>query len=151
MERYVNAQAGIAVEYPSGWHATNRPLTGVVWPPQRLVIASYSLDEIAAGPNCSPTPALEALPPDGALIQLIEYTPMSDQVANPGDFPPRPARFRLDGELLQRSECSGLSHSLAFRDAGRKLQAQVWLGKRGSIETRKQVLTVLDSLDIEAP
>jgi hypothetical protein len=147
--RFVD-KTGIAVDYPPGWHVSTQPLTEVVWPPQRLAAASFSLDGVEPGPNCSPTPAYEAMPSDGALIQLIEYTPNSDPGANPGNFPPRPPHFRLDPEAFQNFECYGESYNLVFADAGRKFQAQVKLGARTSPETVRTLLAVLDSLDISA-
>ena len=53
---------GLAVTYPGSWQATGLSLTAVVWPADRLAVASYPLPEGGPDPDCYPEAALSALP-----------------------------------------------------------------------------------------
>ncbi len=142
-----DTSAGLSISYPAGWDATTRPLTEVLWPPERLAAATYPLDEVEPGSNCAPSPALAALPSDGALLHLFEYT------KRPGDgelkdFPARPARFRLEPGTLLNYECAGLSHAFVFADEGRRFQAHLWFGDQAGRATKAEALAILDSLEV---
>ena len=142
--------AGVSISYPSGWDATTRPLTEVVWPPERLAAATYPLDDIEPGRDCNPGPALAALPRDGALLHLFEYTKRAsgDGDGDARDFPDRPPRFSLEPESLLNYECAGLSYAIVFTDGGRRFQVHVWFGEQAADATRGEALAILDSLRV---
>lgn len=141
--------AGLSISYPAGWDATTRPLTEVVWPPERLAAATYPLLDIEPGSNCAPGPALAALPRDGALLHLFEYTKRASAGSELKQFPDRPPRFRLEPGSLLNYECAGLSHAIVFMDGGRRLQAHVWFGEDAAEPTRAEALEILNSLVVE--
>lgn len=138
---------GITVRYPSGWHLYRPPITSVSSPLDRLLITSY---RARTGGECSPTRAENALPPNGALVYLFEYSVGAGPVlirAQSSGFPPRPHHFAL-GAYAQY-ECWAIpSYLVRFRAAGRLFQAQIALGLHAGTRTRAQVLRVLDSLRV---
>lgn len=141
---------GITVRVPHNWFVTARPLTNVVDPPQRLVVASYPLTQRAADPDCAPTTALARMPSDGVFIFVLEYKPsgaLAGQIRR-ADFPRRPARFRLTH--FARYECFGPSYMLRFRLADRYFQIHVAFGQRAGADERRAALAVLDSLSVKA-
>jgi len=141
--------AGLSIRYPAGWDATIRPLTEVVWPPERLAAATYPLAALERGSNCNPGPALAALPREGALLHLFEYTERAGAPRSAKDFPERPALFRLDPSSLLNYECAGRSYAVVFSDGGRRLQAHVWFGDDATESTRAEALEILNSLEVE--
>jgi hypothetical protein len=144
-----DAQAGISVRYPPGWDATSRALTEVVWPPHRLAIASFPLDEAGVDPDCSPTTVIARLPGDGAFIILFEYTEgAGDQPSWTKDVPGRPAHFELESSSFANYECFGPSYKVQFVEHGRSFQAHISFGDEATGQTRTRALDALDSLKI---
>lgn len=136
---------GISVHYPSGWHATTRPLTAVTSPQEALVVASYPFPRQTIADNCNPTSSLAALPAIGALIFVWEYPPRATPRSS---FPPRPKRFKIGH--LGNPECFGPRTAIvAFRQAGRFFQINITLGRRATSATRATVVRILDSLTIK--
>ncbi len=129
---------------PSGWHAASRPLTRVVEPAQRLALATFPLTQRRPDPGCAPVTAHRRLRQDEAFIFLFEYRASG----SPDAFPPRPRRFELGRR--GRSKCFGDSYVVRFRERGRHFQAHVSLGPQTSQWQRRQVLDVLDSLQVKA-
>lgn len=142
----VDVGHGISISYPVGWHLITRRLTSVASPVQRLAVTSFPLRQRRPDPGCTPATALRAMPAGGAWLYLIEYTGRSRQPL--ASFSPRPARFQLSRSGYRHYECAGQSYLLRFRDAGRELQAQVYLGSRAGATMRAAVLSVLDSLHV---
>jgi hypothetical protein len=149
--RLMDPDLGISVRYPANWHATTSPLTEVMWPPQRLAVASFPIRQPHPDPNCWPQTAHEAMPPDGAFLFVLEYTTGGPASAGLGEglpeFPPRPDHFQLTD--FENFECYRHSYMIRFRDGGRRFQAHVTLGEEATAETRAQALTVLDSLRVD--
>ena len=131
---------GVSVRYPSGWHATSRPLTPVTYPPQVLAVASFPLprEPQTIGNNCGPAATLARMPTTGALILVLEHRAIRQVV-----FPTRPKRFRLSG--FARYECFGPSYLLRFHEAGRSFEIHVVFSPRVGPATRVTVLRILDS------
>lgn len=138
---------GVQLRRPPGWDATSRRLTNVTYPPQLLAIASYPLRRPPAPDGCAPVSALVQMPPDGALIVVLEYAkPYVFGPPRVRDFPPRPKRFRLrPRDFGRRHECFGPGYVMTFREAGRFFQIQVALGRRAGATTRERVRRILDS------
>jgi hypothetical protein len=138
---------GVSVTVPRGWHLLPPPVTGLAYPVDRLLLSSYPA---ARGGNCGPDRAERDLPPDGALIYLMEYRPQVGAVwANyrRSAFPPRPAHFALRQRDLTPAECWTVpSYLIRFRAADRPFQLHVALGPHAAAARRAQVLHALDSL-----
>ena len=80
--------SGITVSYPRGWHLIAPPITSLAYPYDRLLLTSYPATR---GGDCGPTRAENALPADGALIFLLEYsTTPGASSANPKACPSHP-------------------------------------------------------------
>jgi len=143
--------AAISIRYPASWEATTRPLTTTVWPPQRRAIASYLLPRGEPDRQCAPVTAIETMPQDGVLIFLFEYTQPdpAGEVGGVPSVPPRPDRFQLEEQTLDRYECFGWSYLIRFSDRGRTFQAHLFFGPEAGERRRAEALAVLDSLTVE--
>lgn len=120
------------------WRHYDRPLTSVGG--ERLVLGTF---ELAHGPpdeNCTPRPAIDALPPDGAFIYVFEYT--DHRVT----APERSGELRLGPETSY--ECIGRSRMVRWRDRGRDLQAHVALGPRASAALEREARSILNSIQV---
>jgi len=134
------AEDDVSFRYPAGWHVAGFSTTNS---PRRVAVASYSLPENAVEGDCGGSRAVELLPPDGALVILLEY--------GWGRFPGRPAELELaDGELAEY-ECFGRSTMFRFRVGERDFQAHVALGSEAGDETRDRALAILESLAVQEP
>lgn len=141
------AGTGVSVVAPRGWHLIRPPITALTFPAERLLLTSYPTRR---GGNCGPDRAVRDLPRGGALAYLFEYRPQRGDVwehLHRGDFPPRPAHFRLRRRDLGNFECWGVpSYLIHFRAADRPFQLHVALGADTGARRRAQVLRILDSL-----
>ena len=138
---------GITVRYPRGWHLIAPPITSLAYPYDRLLLTSYPA---VPGGDCGPTRAENALPADGALIFLLEYSRTPGSVVGPPtgvSFPPQSAGINLYRSDLANYECSTVpSYLIRFRTAGRLFQAQVALGTHATHARRAEALRILTSL-----
>jgi hypothetical protein len=94
------------------------------------------------------------MPPDGLLLQVVEYPPRSPD----GDplrvrrLPRRPARFTWSDATWASFECAGPSYKFDYRQSGHALQAQVWMHRDAVDPTfRAGALQILDHLREERP
>jgi hypothetical protein len=138
----------VTITVPAGWHVASRRLTSVASPVQRLVVTSFVLRQTRPDRGCGPTTAISEMPRTGAFLFLFEYTGVSQQEL--ATFPSRPSHFRLDPRSYRPYECYGMSYLIRFQDAGRELQAQIYLGSNATSRTRTMLLGVLDSLRVRA-
>jgi hypothetical protein len=138
----VDRQDGIFLLTRPVWSFLEHP-SGPVEPRTVVAIASYPVER---GGRCSPTKALDALPPDGALAWLTEY---SSTQAN--DFPPRPTRFSLDPSSLANYKCSAshATYMFRFQDHGRLFQVHVAFGEHANRTVRDEMLASLSSLVVD--
>ena len=113
------AEAHVEATIPGGWNVIHRPITGVLYPRQVLAAASFPVTFPHSPRGCRPSNVLSQMPADGALLQLIEYTPRA--MSTPwGDTEElrgeRPAATVKEGyranERPQVSPCSWCSHRL---------------------------------------
>jgi hypothetical protein len=142
----------LAVRLPAGWHLLRKPITEVTYPVQVLAATSYLVRPGRPGGNCTPRPVLSQKPPDGVLLEVVEWTKRSDQ-PNLGDFPGRRRPFRLPNRAFSASyECAGgPSYNVPFRDHRRAFQAFTWLNpKRIDPRVRRQAIDLLSSLRFKA-
>lgn len=133
---------GVSFRYPAGWHIAGFSTTNL---PARLAVASYSLSPKSVEGDCGGVAAVRRLPPDGALVLLIDYGRAWKS------FEAAPPRFRLDDGAFAEYECFGPSTMFRFSIRGRDLQAHVALGREAGADIRRQALAVLDSLMVKAP
>ena len=117
--------AGLAVSYPRGWYRPAR-LTKIVYPRERLALASYRLPRNDTIGECQARHSLERIPPDGLFVYLLEFRPLRGKVwaeIRRRDFPPRPTPFRITRRNLQRNMgCyQGPSYARMFRAAASNL------------------------------
>lgn len=143
------AEAHVEATIPGGWNVIHRPITGVLYPRQVLAAASFPVTFPHSPRGCRPSNVLSQMPADGALLQLIEYTPR-DSVGKPvqvPQLPPRPSRFLYKDAAYGRFECAGLSYKFDFEQGGRAFQAQVWFNRKTvAPRLRAEALQILDSL-----
>lgn len=142
---------GISVNYPTGWHLFPPPDTSLSYPFDRMLITSYPTT--TGGGGCSPRRAEAALPANGVLIYLFEYsTSPSGIFTRPGEavFPPKPATFTLPRRPSNYECWTVPSYMIRFRAAGRLFQAHIALGRNVSASRRAQALQVMGSLRVRA-
>jgi hypothetical protein len=142
--------AGLALSYPRGWHRPAR-LTKIIYPRERLALASYPLPRNDTIGECQARRSLKRIPPDGVFIYLLEFRPPRGKVwaeIRRRDFPPRPTHFRITRRNLQRNMgCyQGPSYALMFRAAGRPFRLFVAFGNQASDMRIAQAEAVLNSL-----
>jgi hypothetical protein len=131
-----------------GWHEVDRPLTDVTVPTQIFAAATYPVVLHHRPGRCGPPPSvLAAIPRGGALLQIVEYptrTPDGSPLGVPR-LPRRPARFTWADAAWARYECAGPSFKFDYRQAGRALQAQIWM-HRATVDPRRKAgaLRILD-------
>jgi hypothetical protein len=135
---------------PAGWHEVDRRLTDVLVPTQVFAAATYPIVLHHRPGRCGPPPSVLAeIPPDGALLQVIEYPPRAPDghpIRVPR-LPRRPARFTWSDATWARFECAGPSFKFDYRQAGRALQAQVWMNPTTvDPHLRAGALQILDDL-----
>lgn len=139
--------SGITVRYPRGWHLIAPPITSLAYPYDRLLLTSYPATQ---GGECGPTRAENALPADGALIYLFEYTTTRGSAFGQPkgmSFPPQSAGIELHRSDLGNYECSTVpTYLIRFSTAGRLFQAQVALGTHATPARRAEALRILTSL-----
>jgi hypothetical protein len=132
--------AGISFEHPANWQVTGFSTT--VWP-RRLAVTSYRVPADAVEGDCGGLAAVELLPPDGALVIVIDY----GEVAR---FPPRPSALTLANGELAEYECFGRSSMFRFRVARRDVQAHLAFGDEAGDDARRQALSILSSIELTA-
>jgi hypothetical protein len=130
----------VTVFTPDTWTWREDPVPTLGEP--RILFAAGTWN-FPPGGDCGPQPALEELPPDGALLWLLEYRVPS----NSADFPVRPVRLSLSGEP-EVYECATTrpTYLLRFQDGFRYFQIHVAVGEAASEQTRRDVVDVLNSL-----
>jgi hypothetical protein len=147
---FSDRSAGLSVSYPRGWHRPTR-LTKIIYPRERLTLASYPLPRNDTVGECQARHSLERIPADGVFIYLLEFRPARGQVwaeLRKRDFPRLPTRFRITRADLQHNYgCyDGPSYSLMFRAAERPFRLFVAFGKQASNRRIAQAQNVLNSL-----
>lgn len=129
----------ISFRYPAGWHVTGFSTSNS---PRRLAVTTYAVSPDAVEGDCGGYEAVRLLPPEGALIVLIDYGPRRS-------FAPRPRTLTMrDGEFAEY-ECFGASSMFRFRVGDRGFQAHVAVGSDASNETQERALAVLASLTVD--
>jgi hypothetical protein len=135
---------------PPGWHKVDRPLTGVLIPVQVYAAATFPIALHHRPGQCGPPPpVLAEIPRDGALLQVIEYPPraLDGHPLRVPKLPRRPSRFTWADATWARFECAGPSYKFDYRQAGRALQAQVWMHPSTvGPDLRAGALQILDNL-----
>jgi hypothetical protein len=154
---------GLSVRYPPDWSVAQNPLTNVIVPRELVALSTYPLRGGGKGGGpCAAKSDLEAIPPDGALIWLLEYRPLRGDVwadLRRSSFPPRPQRFELARDDLQPNSCltgvgyapraSGpLVYTTTFRAADRPLQLSLVFGERVTDTRLAEVEEILKSLEL---
>jgi len=133
-------QADLAWTLPAGWSAVGPRLTAVGDPAHRLAAATFALRQTTPDRTCAPETARRQMPPDGALVLLLENREFIKA-------PQRPPRFRLGPRV--NLECFGLGRTVVWAEQGRAVQAVVMYGPRAGAERRRQAEALLDSLVVQ--
>lgn len=131
---------------PPGWHRIQRPITSVISPRQLLAAATYPIVFAHRPESCQPRAAVNQMPADGVLLQIIEYVP--PRSGRPLRLPRRPRRFSYEDAVYAPFECAGRSFQFAYEQGGHALQAQVWM-KLATVDPhyRAEALRILDNFD----
>jgi hypothetical protein len=138
-------EAPVSVDLPSGWIEKGDPVPG---PSAPRVVAAYGTWDLPTGGVCGPEPALQDLPPDGALVWIVEY-------ANPGyagDFIPLLPQFSIDLQTPPaRWECAAAAPSrmYLFQIGGRFFEVHLALGPGAADETIRQAQDLIKSVRAE--
>jgi hypothetical protein len=135
--QWVDHRAGIAIRYPEAWRVTQRPLTPVSDPVQRLVLFSRP-----------PFPSGRLAPgQDQVILQLAEVVPpLATDILQ---FPARPKHFRLPRLGRMEGFDGNRWAEITFRDHGRGFYAFVGVGE-GAIRVEPEILRALDSLTVRS-
>jgi hypothetical protein len=141
---------GISASYPRGWHLFEPPITSLSYPYDRMLLTSYPA---RTGGDCSPTRAERALPSNGVLVYLIEYSASPGAVLSGppigASFPAQSAGLTLKRRDLARYECWTVpGYMLRFSAAGRLFQAHIAFGARATATSRSQALAILSRLRV---
>lgn len=140
---------------PPGWHEVHRRLTGVLIPVQVFAAATYPIRLRHRPGQCGPPRSVLArMPPDGALLQVVEYPPraLDGRPLRVPRLPRRPPHFTWADAAWAHYECAGPSYKFDYRQEGRALQAQVWLNPTTVAPSlRAGALMILDHLEKERP
>jgi hypothetical protein len=137
-----DATAGLSWQMPEPpWHRYDWPQTSVAEPRERLVLGTFALERRTPDDNCTPRAAIDALPPDGALIYLLEYTE-----GRGAGFPEAEGGREFGSE--RNYECMGLSRMARWRQGGRAFQAHLNLGPRASEELLDEARSIVNSITI---
>ena len=148
------ALAGLAVAgasaanpgLPPGWHAIERPITSVVNPRQLLAAATYPIVFAHPPESCQPRAAVNQMPADGILLQIIEYVP--PRSGRSLRLPRRPHRFSYEDATYAPFECAGRSFQFAYEQDGHALQAGIWM-KLATVDPhrRAEALRILNNFE----
>lgn len=138
---------GATTGLPAGWHEIRRPITGVLYPTQVFAASTYPIVFHHRPESCVPAAALRQMPPDGVLLQVIEYRPTdgSGKRVRVPKLPPRPRRFSYRDAVYAPYECAGPSYKLDYRQGRNAMQAQIWMD-RATVDSRRraEALRILD-------
>lgn len=145
-----SAGSGISVRVPHGWRLYRPPITLTTYPYDRLLLTSYPATR---GGQCGPTKAERALPPDGALIYLIEYaaapTGIPDEPPGMG-FTPQSRGIVIPRGHPRNYECSAApSYIVRFNTAGRLMQATLAFGSHATASRRAEATRILTEMRAE--
>jgi hypothetical protein len=147
---FQNAEAGVSVTVPPGWHAATGPFTGLLDPRERLVLTSFPVEGTPRSPGCSPVGLLRELPRSGVAAELLEYMHTGAR----RNFQRRPEQFRLRPSDGSGFDCFspqpiGDAQLFNFREAGRAFNLLVAVGRDATAASRHTAERALDSLGIE--
>jgi hypothetical protein len=139
----VSVRGGISFRLPAGWHLVRGWLSDVAIPIPRFAVGSFAARLSRHTCECG-MPNVRHFPRRGAFLFVWEYPDV--RRAALARAPVRPARFRIGRRPIQGFECAGPSGGLAFRDAGRVFQVEVYVGPDAGAQTRAEMGALLDSL-----
>jgi hypothetical protein len=141
---FEDEEAGLAWQMPvPPWQRYDRPLTSLVG--ERLVLGTFDLPPAPPDPDCTPRAAIDAMPPDGAFIYLFEYLDLAARFKQ--RIPERTGEITLGPEMA--FECMGESRKATWRQHGRAFQAHVSIGPRASDELKRDVRSILNSIQVK--
>lgn len=137
-----------AAMLPAGWHEIRAPITGVIYPTQVFAASTYPITFRHRPESCIPRAAINQMPRDGVLLQVIEYPSRDERgrkVRVP-KLPPQPSRFSYRDAVFASYECAGPSYKFDYRQGRHALQAQVWMNRAAvNSKWRTDALRILDN------
>ncbi len=127
---------GISFQYPDGWSVVG---FSTLNSPHRLAASSYPVPRDAIEGDCGGYEAVELMPPEGALVLLIDN-------GEGASFPPRPESLTMRAGEFANYECFGESTMFRFRVGQRDIQAHIAVGSKATDETTDRALAILTAL-----
>lgn len=137
---HVFKTAGIVIRYPSGWHVSTEPLTGITDPVQRLVVSSYRIPASVPSSGGYYTPRA-----NGVLAQLDEEVP---PIVDHSRWPSRPRHFTLPGLSRMEGFAGKRWAELLFQQHDRRFYIFIGIGRNATPTQIHTLLTTLDQLTI---
>ena len=138
---FEDASARLAWQMPvPPWRRYDWPMTSVQG--ERLILGTFDLERQSPDRNCTPRAAIDAMPPTGAFIYVMEYEDLAARWKQ--RIPQRTGTLTLGPE--DAFECMGKSRTVTWQERGRAFQAHVYLGARASDRLRRDVASVLNSI-----
>jgi hypothetical protein len=126
------------------WRRYDWPLTSVREPRERLFLGTFELERRPPDGDCTPRAALDAMPPDGALIHVFEYVDRAALWRT--RIPERAGELTLGVERAY--ECMGNSRMVRWREGDRIFQAHLSLGPDASDELLSEARSILNSVRV---
>jgi hypothetical protein len=141
---FEDEEAGLAWQMPvPPWQRYDARLTSLMG--ERLVVGTFDLPSEPPDRDCTPRAAIEAMPPDGAFIYLFEYLDLADRWKQ--RISERTGEITLGPKMA--FECMGESRKATWRQHGRAFQAHVYIGQRASDELKRDVRSILNSIEVK--
>jgi hypothetical protein len=136
-----DASARLSWQMPAPpWRRYDWPMTSVQG--ERLSLGTFDLERQPPDRNCTPQAAIDAMPSTGAFIYLLEYVDLAARWKQ--RIPERTGALTLGPEAP--FECMGKSRAVSWQDRGRVFQAHVYIGARANDQLRRDVASVLNSI-----
>jgi hypothetical protein len=143
--RLFESFAHATITLPTAWFGEPDPVLDMSQPSSVFAAGTWAFP---AGGYCSPLPALQALPDDGALVWVDGYaTGYGYPVPDAADFDPWPSTFKVDTGPGTATPCTGgiTVHEYRWTMNGKLFRVSVALGPDATSTTTNEMEQAVDS------